>query len=214
MDPVRMAAGAGRETETMACQRGRAQWLRYAYAAIVAEIALLSCWLPRDRALWRTVEQLGQPARRAKHARELRDMMKKDPSIGRRMLMPVSAPLRTALSYGAGAEPAVLVFVGSCTSCALGQMGDWSDAVGPRGSKSIAIISRDRPERIAAFVRSERFQLPIIADPTGELAASFNAIWLPRAYALSRSGTLLWLQKDDRMSASVIANALWDTEGR
>jgi hypothetical protein len=188
--------------------------LPYLTAALLLGIVVLLRLVPNDPALLRSFEKLGEPYRQMQRQRYLTSLTRNDPALGTRLLSPGNAPLRAAVAARGRGSQTVLVFIGPCSGCVMHDLVEWKRLAEQDPRRAVIFVSRDSPEQIARFVRSQRFSLPVLADPEGTLATRVNAVWVPRAYAVTRDGTLTWIQPNDGMEAEACARRVWPEPAR
>jgi hypothetical protein len=191
-------------------QASRSSWLPYLSTVALALLASLLYLLPQDPLVSARIEQLKAPLYRAQQARQLAALMRNDPRPGAAVVTNQNRELwKTLQKSTRGAPPAILLFIGPCSSCVEKDLFEWRDVMAKRAQRSLIVVSRDTPEGIARFVRSTGYPLPIVPDPHGEIANHINAFWAPRAYAVAADGRLTWLQKTHGLAPEAVAQEVW-----
>jgi len=180
------------------------RYLPYLSLALLALVAIFLYLLP-SVAEFRAPVQQWRLARilQQRQQRRSQQMRAGDPDIGEQ-LAASSPAITAALSAEPRAGRNAVIFVGPCAACVANDLREWERVQQLHGDTGVVIVSRDTPERIDAFIRDNDFRLPIVPDPDGSLAQTFNALWIPRAYGLSPDGQLIWIQKDDASMPSRI----------
>jgi peroxiredoxin len=196
------------------CPVARTSWLPYLLLIALAQLTLLLYLLPRDRQALARIEELKAPFYRVQRARQLAALMRDDPRPGIKVIAGHWVTLQETLRERTrGKQVAVLLFIGSCSSCVERDLMAWRQVASTRKNPAVIIVSHDTPQGVAEYVRSRRFPLPIVPDPHGEMAKGLNVLWAPRAYAVTGEGRLTWVQKNQEMSADMIAQEVWQ-QGR
>ncbi len=94
-----------------------------------------------------------------------------------------------------------MLFIGACTVCQTKHLDKWNESRRAwLHSFDVIIASRDSQENIDRFRKATNFQLPITADPKGHLAERYNAVWVPRAYAVDAEGRVAWVQTEEALT--------------
>jgi prepilin-type N-terminal cleavage/methylation domain-containing protein len=90
----------------------------------------------------------------------------------------------------------------------------WRQAQRKRQNLRILIVSRDEEKNIRKFLASHPLiELPIVADPQGRIAESYNAAWTPRSYGIDRKGRLIWIDQPGQLAPESIAQIVWAKAG-
>lgn len=78
----------------------------------------------------------------------------------------------------------------------------------------VLIVSRDKEENIRRFLTSHpKIKLPIVADPQGRIAKTYNAAWTPRVYGVDKMGQLVWIDQPTQIAPESIAQMVWARVG-
>jgi hypothetical protein len=131
-----------------------------------------------------------------------RRLMREDPTVGRQAPFVERSPLKEVL------EPStltILVFAGECRPCIEPQLYEWQDLQAKFSEVKIVLGAQNSAKDIAKQRANMKLTLPIGADPDGQMAHAYNAVWSPRAYGIASDGTLAWIQDEPRMSAAGVA---------
>lgn len=189
-------------------REGRRQsWLPYLSLFLLAQIAVLLSVARHDRALLDRLQERTDAYTIRRRAQENR---RNDPALGTPLSAGIIPALRAAITRGGFRGETILVFIGPCASCTARDLKQWQSIAAHNPQKRVLIVSRDTPSNIARFVESERFLLPIVADPGGVSAKAFNVTWIPRTYQVNEKGALTWIQTEDATNAQMVADALWE----
>lgn len=190
---------------------------RLPYLSVVALslLALLLYVMPQDPWFYSKIEELKAPVFRAQAARRLAALIDNDPRLGTIAIPDEDWAMKKALKTAARDKiPTILLLIGSCSSCVHNDLLEWKYAAERRADASLVIVSRDTQANVDKFVRTFHFPLPIVADPNGALAKRLNLIWVPRAYAVTAGGQLVWIQTEQGMAIESIAGRVWDSQRR
>jgi peroxiredoxin len=153
------------------------------------------------------------------HERQFARFIPRDPPLGTRL----PDVMKNSAHRGSGKEVSqarVVIFSGPVGSCCTGEstriaqlFTDTIEAqVGPQNMSVVLVLQAER-EAVQQFVKTRRFNFPVIADPDGKLAETYNAFWTPRAYILV-NGHLRWIQKQERFDEQGVQAAISQIKSR
>lgn len=90
---------------------------------------------------------------------------------------------------GAGEQPTVLWFF--ATWCGVCHAMEHNVRALARGHRVLAVVSQSgTAEEVRASLRARGFEVPVVLDPSGSLAARFGVGAFPTTFVLDRSGTI------------------------
>jgi hypothetical protein len=201
-------------------EQGSHRRLPYLMLALTAELCLLAYMLPRSPEFARWLQNRQAVRHQAERNRQLQELMKNDPPLGTPVTHLAPNPIAMVTPFGqerkslaADGQPTVLLFIGACTSCEAKELMRWTQIQRETQGLRVVVISRDRIENITEFLKGKRSPLPIIADPQGVLARTFNAIWTPRVYGVDVNGRVAWIQKNNTASDQMAIAAVKRRKG-
>lgn len=206
------------ETEKPSAKRGRHRWLPYLTLVLLIEGFVCLRLLLRDPLISARVTEWRYHQRQKQQKQHLRALMKHDPPVGAPAPRIHQAPVRSTAASSSESpglihldrQPTVLVFVGPCTGCIAGDLAQWQQVQKRWQGLRILIVSRDKEKSVRQFLKSNTlFTLPIIPDPQGRIAKTYNAAWSPRAYGVDEKGRLIWLEQPGQLAPESIAQMVW-----
>jgi peroxiredoxin len=153
------------------------------------------------------------------HERQFARLIPRDPALGTR-LPDIMHNNTNRGSRKEVSQTRVVIFGGPLGSCCTGEstrsaqlFTDTIKAqVGPRNI-GVVLVLHAQQEAVQQFVKTRRFNFPVIADPDGKLAETYNAFWTPRAYMLV-NGHLRWIQKQERFDEQGVQAAISQIKSR
>lgn len=170
--------------------------------------------------LWVTWPWFGFPIRsrldawlteRREQSRRLRSLAQ-DPPVGVRL------PEPSVVCGGPAPERglSVVVFAGVPSSCCGASTAAFAETLGrrirglsPEAARTLVVIVYQASPELARKHAPSAARVGVAADEHGELARSYNAFFLPRAYVL-RQGRLQWAQTEPGLPPETIAAAAWE----
>jgi len=66
---------------------------------------------------------------------------------------------------------------------------------------SVVIFAVQRADTLAKACAKAQGKVQVLLDPGGRTAKRYNALWLPRAYAVDERGKLTYVQSDETSNA-------------
>lgn len=166
-------------------------------------LAVLLYLVPQDLALMDSIERLKTQYIRLPRERErMKRLLANDPIVGSSLVANQNGMIGKVLASAElkGKESTVLLFIGPCASCIATDLRTWIAVAQDHPRIGLAVISRDTLANIEKFRRTENITIPFFRDTDGTTAKAVNALWVPRAYQIDRTGKLLWAQKDQGLS--------------
>jgi hypothetical protein len=121
------------QIETSAIKRRRNWWLPYLTLILLAELIVLMHLLPRDLWFSMKIEEWRTQREKWQRERQLPALMKDDPSLGTQA-PEITIPSVDGKDVRLGGKPAIVVFIGTCTSCLTPDLFEWEQV--QRGRKT------------------------------------------------------------------------------
>jgi hypothetical protein len=96
------------------------------------------------------------------------------------------------------------VFTGPCSACNGSIMDVWQQACAAVPGVPVAIVTRDSARNVQQFLAKRHYGFAFHADPDGQCATRYNALWTPRVYTLGAGRRLTWREGIQTLSPQLI----------
>lgn len=173
--------------------------------------------LPNDPLLHEALTRPFRPNPIEVQARRLQLLRAKDPTLGATLPIPALSIDGTGRAtngrpssgvHGQAVRPTVVLMIGPCSGCVLTALRNVDELFAAHPEVRVVAVSPSTSHELAEFRKSNKLRLELVSDPHSRVAERYNAAWVPRAYLISKSGSLLWLQTTGSLDAQQVLDAV------